>query len=102
MASGGSRGSRGGHLGRWRSWLWVAIMIAGFTTAGVGLTLGPSWNLVIGGTAAFVLSGIAALATGIMADVTLDAPRDAAEEPHGPLSRRRRRAAPGSGDDPAG
>lgn len=98
MATHSSRGSRGTpsegergetHAGRWQSWLWVVAMIAGFTVAGAGLTLGPSWTLVAGGTVAFVVAGIAALVTGIMADVALDAPRVTTEESHGPSSRRR-------------
>ncbi|MBB4932117.1 hypothetical protein F4561_002937 [Lipingzhangella halophila] len=117
MATHGSRDSRdtpaggehgGSHAGRWQSWLWVVVMVAGFTIAGAGLTLGPSWTLVAGGTAAFVIAGIAALATGIMADVVLDAPRVTAEETHGPLSRRRATSAdaadsaPEDGDGPTG
>ncbi|RCV48288.1 hypothetical protein [Marinitenerispora sediminis] len=79
---GGTLAERTSHRGRWTSWVGVVVMIAGFTAAGLGLTLGPSWALVVGGSVAFLAGGAAALALGILRDVVLDEPRTEREEPH--------------------
>ncbi|MFC7327297.1 hypothetical protein [Marinactinospora rubrisoli] len=83
QSEGGRLAPRRSHRGRWTSWAAVVVMIAGFTAAGLGLTLGPSWALVAGGTAVFLAGGAGALALGILRDVVLDEPRAEREEPHG-------------------
>lgn len=60
------------HWGRPRSWICVAVMIIGFIVAGFGLTQDSPWPWVIGGGAAFVIGGIAALLLGITRDVVVD------------------------------
>jgi hypothetical protein len=56
--------------GRPISWILVAIMIVGFIVGGLGLVLGPNWVLFWVGVGVVIVSGLAALATGIMNDYT--------------------------------
>ncbi|TDQ45886.1 HGxxPAAW family protein [Actinorugispora endophytica] len=64
----GAKGAARSHLGRPSSWIMVAVMVVGFAVAGVGITLGPSWIVVIAGLVLFVVGGVAAYALGIMKD----------------------------------
>ncbi|PSK98158.1 hypothetical protein CLV63_106206 [Murinocardiopsis flavida] len=60
------------HWGSPRSWLCISTMIAGFTGAGVALTLGPAWTWVAIGAAVFVLGGVAAVVLRVNRDNVID------------------------------
>ncbi|WP_017557628.1 hypothetical protein [Nocardiopsis baichengensis] len=65
-------GDGASHLGRGRSWICVALMIAGFSGGGVALALGPAWVWVAVGAVVFLLGGCLAVAMGIMGDTVTD------------------------------
>lgn len=65
----------GSHGGRPKSWLAVAITVAGFSIGGVALTVGPNWVLFWVGAGIVVLGGLVGIAVGIFSDVVLDEPR---------------------------
>lgn len=65
-------GDGASHLGHGRSWVCVGLMVAGFTGAGVALTLGPAWVWVAVGAAVFVLGGCLALGLGITDDTVTE------------------------------
>lgn len=65
-------GDDASHLGRGRSWICVALMIAGFSGGGVALALGPAWVWVAVGAVVFLLGGCLAAAMGIMGDTVTD------------------------------
>ncbi|MFC3994925.1 hypothetical protein ACFOVU_03305 [Nocardiopsis sediminis] len=91
QAEGGTWAPTTTHRGRARSWVAVALLIAGFTLAGVSLVLGPAWWLLITGAVLMVLGAIVSLATDIFTDVVLDDPRHETEEKHStPLHRIKR------------
>ncbi|GAB3211732.1 HGxxPAAW family protein [Marinactinospora thermotolerans] len=71
---GGKLVKHSSHRGRWRSWIMVGVMTAGFVLAGVALTLGPTWWMFWAGTALFVVGGVVAYLLGIQNDVVLDEP----------------------------
>jgi hypothetical protein len=54
--------------GRPISWASVGAIVVGFIVGGLGLVLGPNWPLFWVGIAIILVSGIVALATGIMDD----------------------------------
>lgn len=60
------------HGGRPKSWVTVAIMLAGFIVGGAGLTMGPSWVVFWVGAAMVAGGGLLALAFDIMTDVIVD------------------------------
>ena len=68
--------------GRARSWVGVAVIVAGFTAGGVALTLGPTWWLFWTSLGVVIVGGIGALFSNILADVVLDEPRDISESMH--------------------
>jgi hypothetical protein len=68
--------------GRPRSWIAVFVIVAGFTTGGVALTLGPAWWLFWTGVGIVVVGGVAGLFSNILADVVLDDPRVLTESMH--------------------
>jgi hypothetical protein len=76
--------------GRKRSWIAVAVIVAGFTAGGIALTLGPTWWLFWTGTGIVVVGGVVALFSNILADVVLDEPRDISESLHYSLIGRER------------
>jgi hypothetical protein len=65
----------GSHGGRPKSWIAVAVIIAGFATGGIGLVAGPSWPAFWVGVAIVAVGGVFGLAVGILGDVVVDAPR---------------------------
>jgi hypothetical protein len=65
----------GGHAGRPKSWLVVAVMIAGFLISGIALPLGPVWPMFWGGAVVVVLGGLLGAAVGITDDTVEDGPR---------------------------
>ncbi len=68
--------------GRTRSWITVAVIVAGFATGGVALTLGPTWWLFWTATGVVVVGGVVGMFSNILADVVLDDPRDLTESMH--------------------
>jgi hypothetical protein len=60
--------AEGHNTGRATSWIAVAVMVLGFSAAGLGLVLGPIWALFWVGLAVFAAGGIYGLAVGIMED----------------------------------
>lgn len=70
----------GSHKGRLRSWLTVIVILAGFITGGIALTLGPMWTLFGIGAGMVIVGGAAAYASGIMKDTVIY------EQPPGPPS----------------
>ena len=72
--------AKGAHGGRPSSWLAVGIMITGFVTGGIALTIGPLWPMFWTGVAVAAVGGILALSVDIFSDVVMD---DAREMPEG-------------------
>ncbi|GLW66762.1 hypothetical protein Arub01_50060 [Actinomadura rubrobrunea] len=64
--------SSGSHAGRLKSWVAVAVILAGFVVGGVAITMGPNWPLFLAGAAIVVVGGIIAFAVDIMSDVIVD------------------------------
>jgi hypothetical protein len=68
--------------GRTRSWVAVGVIIAGFLTGGIALTIGPVWWLFWTGAGIAALGGLSAIFSDILADVVLDEPRVVEEAVH--------------------
>jgi hypothetical protein len=68
----------------------VGVIIAGFLTGGISLTIGPVWWLFWTGAGIAAIGGLTAIFSDILSDVVLDEPRVIEETVHYSIFGRRK------------